>query len=66
MPLSTSCLNQKMQPKMLNISVMPTPNQAAKALLPKSITDDKAFYPSESTIKTLKSITTWVKNAWNL
>ena len=28
-----------------------TPNQAAKALLPKSITDDKAFYPSESTIK---------------
>mgnify|MGYP005923112595 CR=1 FL=1 len=31
-----------------------TPNQAAKALLPKSITDDKAFYPSESTIKNLE------------
>ena len=35
-----------------------TPNQAAKALLPKSITDDKAFYPSESTIKNLEVITT--------
>ena len=31
-----------------------TPNQAAKALLPKSITDDKAFYPSELTIKNLE------------
>lgn len=31
-----------------------TPNEAAKALLPKSITDDKAFYPSESTIKNLE------------
>lgn len=31
-----------------------TPNEAAKALLPKNITDDKAFYPSESTIKNLE------------
>lgn len=31
-----------------------TPNDAAKALLPKRITDDKAFYPSESTIKNLE------------
>ena len=54
MPLLTSCLNRKMQHKMPNILVMPTPNEAAKALLPKSITDDKAFYPSESTIKNLE------------
>ncbi len=31
-----------------------TPNEAAKTLLPKSITNDKAFYPSESTIKNLE------------
>ena len=58
MPLSISCLNQKNAAQNAEYIGYATPNQAAKALLPKSITDDKAFYPSESTIKTLKSITT--------
>ena len=31
-----------------------TPNKAARALLPKDITDDKSFYPSEETIKHLE------------
>lgn len=43
-----------MQRKTLNISAMPHLTKAAKTLLPKSITNDKAFYPSESTIKNLE------------
>lgn len=31
-----------------------TPNQAAKALLPKEITSDKAFYPDEATLANLE------------
>jgi len=31
-----------------------TPNKAAKALLPKSVKANKAFYPSEETIKNLE------------
>ena len=51
MPLSISCLNQKMQPKMLNISVMPHLTKQLKPCFQRVSLMIKPFIPQNQPLK---------------
>lgn len=56
MPLSISCLNQKMQPKMLSISVMPHLTKQLKPCFQRVLPMIKHFIHLNQPLKILKSI----------